>query len=114
MAYGDKVIRNATLHGDYALRGVYRLSASSGAVTTIAAATATAGHLFAFRWTDTTLKAYIHYIRARFILTSAYRAAQEAGCDLIMARTYSASPTSGTAIDTGGTVTGSGKYQTSQ
>jgi hypothetical protein len=114
MAYGDKRIRNANLDGDYALRGVYRLSASSGAVTTIAAATATAGHLFAFRWTDTTLKAYIRYIGARFILTTAYSAAQETGCDLIMARAYSASHTSGTAIDTGGTVTGSGKYQTSQ
>jgi hypothetical protein len=103
--------------GGYDLRGSYRLVASTGAVTTIAARTASAGHLFAFRWSPsslTTYNAYIRRIAARFILTTAYGTAQETGCDLMVARSYSASHTGATAIDLGSTVTNTNKFATAQ
>jgi hypothetical protein len=100
--------------GQYALRGSYRMMISTGAVTTIAAATATAGHLFAFRWVDSTVaRCFLRLVTARFILTTAYGAAQETGCDLIVARGYSASHTGATAVDVGGTVASTGKLMTS-
>lgn len=107
--------RHPELEGRYAIRGQYQMTVSSGAVTTIAARTATAGHLFSFRWGDTTgFHAYVRSVTARFILTTAYGTAQETGCDLIMARSYTASHTGGTAIDVGGTVTNTGKLLTHQ
>jgi hypothetical protein len=83
--------------------GQYALAAASGQVTTIAAGTAAAGHLFAFRNTHASTKVYLRYVAAQFILGTAFGTAQEVGCDLITTRTYSASHTAGTAIDVGGT-----------
>lgn len=98
------------LEGRYNIRGTYRMCVPTGAVTTIAAGTSTAGHLFAFRWGNTAgHHAYIRFIGARFILTTAYGAAQETGCDLVVARGYTASHTAQTAVDTGGTVADTGK-----
>lgn len=98
------------LVGRYALRGSYRLVCSTGAVTTIAARTATAGYLFTTRWdpTDTTVKMYLKYVGAKFTLTTAYGTAQETGCDMILARSYTASATGATAVDVGSTVANTG------
>jgi hypothetical protein len=105
--------RPRDLDGDYSLRGSYRLCVSTGAVTTIAAATATAGHLLSFRWSNTTSsRAYLRYIAAKFTLTTAYTTAQETGVDLILARGYTASHTGATAVDTGSTVANTGKLMT--
>lgn len=103
--------------GGYDLRGSYRLVASTGAITIVAARTATAGHIFSFRWAPaslTTYNAYVRYIGAKFTLTTAYGTAQETGCDLIVARSYSASHTGATAVDLGSTVTNTNKYATAE
>lgn len=106
----------ADMGGGYELRGSYRLVASTGAVTTIAARTATAGHLFAFRWAPaslTTYNAYVRYVGVKFTLTTAYGSAQETGIDMIVARSYTASHTGATAIDMGSSVA-TNKYATAQ
>jgi len=88
---------------------VRRLVVSTGAVTTIAARTATAGHLFVLRRANTsTTQLAIHYVGAKFTLTTAYGTAQETGCDLIVARSFTASYTGATAVDTGSTVSDTG------
>lgn len=99
--------------GAYVLRGSYRLVASTGAVTTIAARTATAGHLFSFRWADdSSARCFLRYVGAKFTLTTAYGTAQETGIDMILARDYSASHTGATAVDLGSTVTNTSKLMT--
>lgn len=95
--------------GRYDLRGSYRLAVSTGLVTTIAAGTATAGHLFAMRWSSSTsARMYLKRVGARFTLTTAYGTAQRTGCDLIIARGYTASHTGATAVDVGSTVANTG------
>jgi hypothetical protein len=82
------------------IRGSYRLSAQSGAVTTIAAATSSAGHIFSMRYVSSTTGAAmrIRAIEANFLLTTAFSAAQEVGFDVVAGRSFSASPTGATAI----------------
>lgn len=104
--------RPSTLTGGYELRGSYRMTVSTGAVTLIAARTATAGFLFAFRWPDATRNCYLRYLGAKFVLTTAYTTAQETGCDLIVARAFTANTTGATAVDAGQTVTSTGEYRT--
>ena len=105
--------RPPELEGRYVQRGTYQMTVSTGAVTLIAARTTTAGQLFTFRWGDTTgLHAYIRYVGAKFIATTAHSTAQETGCDLIIARAYTATCTGGTAIDVGGTIPDSGQFMT--
>jgi hypothetical protein len=102
------------LSGRYDLKCSGRLVASTGSVTVVAARTATAGFLFTCRWSSSTsTKMFLKYVGAKFTLTTAYGTAQETGCDLILARTYSASCTGGTAIDMGSTVADTGQLQTS-
>lgn len=91
--------------------GQYAMCVPTGAVTVIAAGTASAGHLFAFRNVSTTTKIWLRYVAAQFNLTTAFGAAQEVGCDLITTRSYSASHSGGTAIDMGGTVANSNKLR---
>ena len=103
------------MNGGYTSRGSYRLVASTGAVTTVAARTATAGHIFSFLWAPaslTTYNAYIRRVAAKFTLTTAYGSAQETGCDLIMARSYTAAHTGATAVDLGSTVADTNSYAT--
>jgi hypothetical protein len=102
--------RHPELESRYNPRGTYRMNVSTGSVTLASARTTTAGHLFAWRWAATTGEhCYIRKISARFTLTTAYTTAQETGCDLIVARSYTASHTGGTSVDTGSTLAGSGK-----
>ncbi len=105
--------RPKELGGGYDLRGSYRLVCSSGAVTTIAARTASAGHLLSWRWASSTAnKCFLKFVGARFVLTTAYGTAQETGLDMILARAYTASHTGATAVDMGSTVTNTGKLIT--
>ena len=94
--------RHPELESRYSPLGTYQLHVSSGAVTTIAAATASAGFLFAYQWTNATANAYVRYVGAKFTLTTAYGAAQETGIDMITAPAYTVANTGGTAV----TVTG--------
>jgi len=79
--------------------GYYRLSAISGLITTVAAATATAGHLFAFRNTSATL-IIPTFLSVKWRTITGFTAAQEVGFDVVIARGYTASHTGGTAIST--------------
>jgi hypothetical protein len=101
------------LNGNYDCQGSFRLVVSTGAVTTIAARTATAGQLFNFRWpaaaTVGSTNAYIKHIGAKFFLSTAYGTAQETGCDLILAHAFTVNGTNGTAVDVGSTVTATNK-----
>ena len=91
--------------------GSFQMSVPTGAVTIIAAGTASAGHLFYFRWDSATLNAYVHYIGAKFILTTAYTTAQETAVDLYLCSAFTVDGTDGTAVDAGSTVTGTGKLR---
>jgi hypothetical protein len=80
----------------------YRTTISSGAVTTIAAGTASAGHIFAMRWVNANgIKMRLRALEVEFILTTAFTAAQEVGFDAFIARSYSAAATGATAITLG-------------
>lgn len=85
--------------------GAYKQTWTTGAVTTIAAGTGTAGFLFSKRWVQTPAATGLAYrlrsLEVEFLLTTAFGAAQEVGFDVFKATGYSASPTSGTAITIG-------------
>jgi hypothetical protein len=101
----------------YQLRGRYRNIVRSGAITGVAAHTATAGHIFAWRWDDSTvtgLIGFVRYVGVKFMLTTAYGTDQEQGFGMRIARGYTASHSGATAVDVGGTVTGTGKRYTNQ
>jgi hypothetical protein len=83
--------------------GAYRVAAVSGLTTGVAAASATAGHLFAVRWAPTTDKErqaflVLQRLRARMFTIAGFTAAQETGIDLSILRSYSAPHTGGTAV----------------
>lgn len=78
--------------------GSYRQTFTTGAVTTIAAGTATAGHLLALRNATAGKYVRIRALEAEFILTTAFGAAQEVGFDAYIARSYSAAHTGATAL----------------
>lgn len=100
----------------YDLRGGFRAVARTAGTTVVAAHTASAGHLFAFRWDPaiTTLYAYLRYVGVKFVLTTAYGTDQETGVGLYMARPYTVNHTGGAAVDTGTTVVASGKRRSAQ
>ena len=115
MAYITTQPRHSELAGNYNVRGSYRLVCSTGAVTLIATRTTPAGFLFTQRWSSTTTaNAFIKYVGARFILATAYTTAQETGCDLIIARSYTASCTAATAVDVGSTIANTGNLVAAQ
>lgn len=83
---------------DVGALGSYRVSEFSGLMATIAAKTATAGHIFAWRWGDATNFALLRYLKVRYVVVTGFTAAQELGFDVVIARSYTASHTGGTAI----------------
>jgi hypothetical protein len=98
--------------GKYRLQhGERRLSALSGAQTTVAAGTTTAGHVFSFRNPDTTKKILLRYLAIDVQETVALGAAQLMGYDVIGATGYTASHTGGSAIDVGSTLANSQKIR---
>lgn len=78
--------------------GAYRLCEETGLITGIAAGTASAGFLFAFRWTHATKLALITSFRARWATIAGFTAAQEVGMQLFRATSYTVSSSGGTAI----------------
>lgn len=105
--------RAAGQAGQYKLlHGEKRMSAVSGALTLVAAATTTAGHVFSCRNPDTAKKVLLRYLAIDFNLTTAFTGAQAVGFDVILATAYTASHTGGTAIDMGSTLPNSGKIRT--
>ncbi len=96
------------------LHGEYRMAATSGLATVLAAGTTTAGFLFCMRNPSTTKKVVLRYLQGGFITTTGFTTVQPIGMDLIVARAFTASCTGGTAIDMGSTLTNSGKLNTNQ
>lgn len=82
--------------------GAFRMMAQSGLLTTVAAATSTAGHIFAFRWSHATKLCLVTNIMVKWRTIAGFTSAQEVGLDLIMARSYSASHTGGTGLTLSG------------
>jgi hypothetical protein len=81
------------------IHGAYKRSFTTGAITGIAAGTATAGHLLAMRWADAAKTARLRSIELEFLLTTAFGAAQEVGFDVYRLTGYSAAHTGATALD---------------
>lgn len=82
----------------------YKQTVTTGAITTIAAGTATAGHILALRNpTSATRTIRLRSLEVEFILTTAFGAAQEWGFDVFIARSYTAAHTAQTALDFTGT-----------
>lgn len=75
----------------------YRMGFASGLITGVAAGSATAGHLFAFRWGSAAAVCLIHRFHASWITIAGFTAAQQIGLDLIHATGYSASHSGGAA-----------------
>lgn len=80
----------------------HKQTVSTGSVTTIAAATATAGHLLALRSATAGKAVRIRSMEVEFILTTAFGAAQRVGFDAVVARAYTAAHTLQTALDFSG------------
>lgn len=82
--------------------GAYRVAAVSGLLTGVAAASATAGHIFAARWspaaTSKLQRAVIQRLRARWFTIAGFTSAQEVGLSLSILRGYTASHAGGTAV----------------
>lgn len=87
---------------DVGALGSYRIAAISGLTTVIAAGTASAGHVFAFRWSDATRFAVVKTLKIRMAVITGFTAAQELGFDAFVARSYTAAHAGGTAITLGG------------
>lgn len=77
--------------------GRYRFVGRSGLITTIAAFTATAGHVGAFRWGSTTKTAVIDSIAMSAAMVTDFGTLQQLAFTVRMARSYTASHSSGTA-----------------
>lgn len=90
--------------------GAYRICALSGLITTIAAGTGSAGHLFTMRWTHATMLCVVTKLRAKWTTVAGFTAAQEIGMDAYMARSYTADHAGGTAVTL---TTNSGKKRAS-
>lgn len=77
--------------------GRYRIGMRSGLITTIAAHTATAGHLFVFRWGSATKTALVDKIRLQLATVTDFTTLQQFAVGCRMARSYTASHAGGTA-----------------
>lgn len=82
--------------------GAYRSGAASGLFTTVAAGTATAGHLWAARWAPATNDprkfAVIKRLKATWNTIAGFTAAQEAQLQLFKLTGYTAAHTGGNAL----------------
>ena len=80
----------------------YTNGVTTGLVTGVAAGSATAGHLWACRWTsqttDTRLYAVIQRLRVRSFTIAGYTAAQEVLLSLFKLTAYTAAHTGGSAV----------------
>lgn len=76
----------------------YRISATSGLLTTVAARTSSAGHCFAFRWSSTALLALITRLKLRWQTNTAFTAAQEVAFKAFRLTGYTGSHSGGTQI----------------
>lgn len=84
----------------------FTIAAATGLLTGVAAATASAGHIFAARWNPPTVNgadkkpryALITRLQALWVTIAGFTGAQEVGLDASIVRAYTASHAGGTAI----------------
>jgi hypothetical protein len=93
------------------LTGAYQLSMASGALTTVAASTSSAGTVFSFRYAPGgSTVCVVKRVSVGFVCTTAFGAAQQMGFGLFAARSFSGADSGGTSA----TLTGNNnKYRTS-
>jgi hypothetical protein len=93
------------------LTGAYQISMASGALTTVAASTASAGTVFSFRYAPGgSTVCVVKRVTVGWVQTTAFGAAQQMGLGLFAARSFSGADSGGTAA----TLTGNNqKYRTS-
>lgn len=93
------------------LTGAYQISLASGALTTVAASTASAGTLFSFRYAPGgSTVCVVKRVSVNWVQTTAFGAAQQMGLGLFVARNFTGADSGGTAA----TLTGNNqKYRTS-
>jgi hypothetical protein len=97
----------------YDISQTYNFTWASGLITNpFVAGTDSAGHIMAFRWTDSASDILIHRAAIWWVTTTAFGTAQELAVDLYIARNYSASHSGGTATDF--SATNNGKRWTKQ
>lgn len=99
---GFRALRVTQRPIDIGALGSYRMAAFSGLTTVIAAGTASAGHVYSFRWSDATRLCLIRYLKVRYTVVTGFTAAQELAFDAFVARGYTADHAGGTAITLGG------------
>lgn len=87
---------------EYGALGSYRMAAFSGLMATIAAGTGSAGHVFAFRWSDATRLCLVRLLKINYTVVTGFTAAQELSFDAFVARGYTADHGGGTALTLGG------------
>jgi hypothetical protein len=93
------------------LTGAYQLSMASGALTTVAASTASAGTVFSFRYAPGgSTVCVVKRVSVGFVTTTAFGAAQQMGYGLFAARSFSGADSGGTAATLSGN---NQKYRTS-
>ncbi len=86
---------------DHGALGHYRLHAQTGTLAALAAGTASAGHIFAFRWGDATRLAVITKLKTRFLPLTLFTAAtltDHTSIDAFIVRSYTASHAAGTNL----------------
>lgn len=110
-ARNSKAARVVIAQQDFGnLGGSYRLAMVSTELTLVAAKTATAGHVAAFRNSSATLGVVVDAFRVKWWPTVLPTALQEFGLGLFMARSYTAAHTGGAAATI---TTNNGKKRTS-
>ena len=77
--------------------GTRRIALPTGNVTLLNAGTATAGQILAVQWNSPGTWMRLRALEVEFILTTAFTAAQEVGCDVTIANPFSIAATGGTA-----------------
>jgi hypothetical protein len=87
---------------EYGALGHYRIQSMTGTLAaTLAAGTATAGHVFAFRWGDATRFAVLTKFKTRFLPLTLFTAAtltDHTSFDAFIVRSYTGSHTGGTTL----------------
>lgn len=89
-------------------RPFFNYGGASGLITTIAAGTASAGHIYALRNPSSTTKLFISRVRLAFQATTAFGSAQAMILALFKLTVYSAAHTGGTAITPAKRITSEG------
>ena len=99
---GNASLRVTPRGADVGSNGSYAMSATTGDLSGVAAGSATAGFLFSFRWTNSSMLAIINKLKIRWYTNAGFTAAQLVGVSAWIARDFVTTPSAGTPIVTTG------------